>query len=75
MFSFKIKVFWRTMDRQGPKYEPFVDEDILYFDKPIFESEINREVRRVYGFFVDRIEIYPTQHAPDVMPVGKSENN
>ena len=74
MFSFKVKVFWRTMDRQGQHYEPFVNEDVLYFDRPIFESEIKKEVQRVYGVFVDKVEICPTLAAPDAAPAASQSD-
>lgn len=57
MIIIKIKVFWRTMNTQGPHYDPNISNDILYSDKPVLKSDIDKEVKRAYGPLVDKYEM------------------
>ncbi len=56
MLVIKLTIHWRTPDSQGPDYPDIVSHETMYCDSPILDSQINREVYKLYGPLVSKIE-------------------
>lgn len=55
----QIQVAWRTMERQGPQFSPFMGDLTIFFAGSISNVEIERKVREAFGPFIDSWVVLP----------------